>query len=104
MAKNANMARRQPATAKVRKVSTVSVTDQGSQFSRLRTRVMGTSIAADTARNAVPIVSTHHSMNAFIQGVIGTTQPAGYSTSQAAESRTARRARVSRIRPAPSHS
>ncbi len=86
--------------AQLAKVTRVRVTDQGSQFSRSRTAVIGTPIAAEKARNAGPKVSTHHCMKALSQGVIGTTHSAGYSISQPAVSFSASRARVARIRAA----
>ena len=99
-----NTASRQPATAQVTKVSTASVTDQGSQLSSSRTAVIGTSTAAEKARKAGPAVSTHQSMSTLSHGVIGTTHSAGYSTSQAAMPRIASNASVATIRTAQSQS
>ena len=58
-------------------VSTVRVTDHGSQLRISRTAVIGTSRAAETARKAGPTRSTHAFMNTLRAGVTGTTQSEG---------------------------
>ena len=72
-----NAASRKPETAHATNVSRVNVTDQGSQFRSSRTAVIGTSRAAETARNAGPTRSTHAFMNTLSHGVTGTIHSRG---------------------------